>query len=182
MISRSCQMFILLVITFYFSSWNQVHADYVLPYPGYMPGNKLYKISRIVDQMNYWWHWGNIGRTKYYLKLSDKYIVEAKTLFEYKQYLLAVDALDRSNTAMLKTPVYLSRAKAEGKDISTLESSVRDATIEHQRILDHLLATLPEKFTWIPEKSDSIELLLADRIEAAIMIRKDLAQDLSFGQ
>ena len=76
---------------------SSVFADYTLPYPSYMPGNKLYKASRLFDELQKYWHWGNIASVKYRLKIADKYLVEAKVLFEYKQYVLALDALERSD-------------------------------------------------------------------------------------
>src|SRR3989344_2434627 len=76
---------------------SRVEAAYVLPYPSYMPGNKLYTFSRFFDEVGRIWNFGSIASTKYALHLSDKYLVEAKTLFEYQQYLLALDALQRSD-------------------------------------------------------------------------------------
>jgi len=84
-------------IVIFLSVSPQVRAEYVLPYPSAMPGNKLYRIMRIIDELKKPLYFGSITRYKYHLSLADKYLVEAKTLFEYKQYLLAVDALERSD-------------------------------------------------------------------------------------
>src|SRR5687768_12398331 len=72
-------------------------SDYVLPYPSSMPGSSLYKIRLIFEEINKYWYFGNISQFTYNLRQSDKYLIEAKTLFEYKQYFLAYQALEKSN-------------------------------------------------------------------------------------
>src|SRR5438876_8559854 len=98
-----------------------VHADYVLPYPSFMPGNKFYKISKIIETFEKWWYWGSIGQTKYNMQLADKYLVEAKTLFEYKQYFLALKALRQSDAYISKVPLFINQARNEKKDAKGLE-------------------------------------------------------------
>src|SRR5450759_4493421 len=107
-------VFFAFLLSLIFSHSSLVYADYVLPYPSYMPGSSLYKVSRVVDRLKFYWSWGNIAQIKYHLALSDKYLVEASTLMEYKQYLLGVDALRRSDAEFTKLPVYVAGAKKEG--------------------------------------------------------------------
>ena len=72
-------------------------SDYVLPYPSLMPGSKLYILQEIKNTVLQYWYFGNFGQFTYALKQSDKFLVEAKTLFEYDQYLLADEALKKSD-------------------------------------------------------------------------------------
>src|SRR5450759_5012191 len=88
-------VFFSFLLSLVFSHSSLVYADYVLPYPSYMPGSSLYKVSRVVDLLKFYWSWGNIAQIKYHLALSDKYLIEAKTLMEYKQFLLGTDDLRR---------------------------------------------------------------------------------------
>jgi len=162
---------ILLVGIFLLFFTIDVRAEYVLPYPSYMPGHPLYRISRILDNFNKWWYWGNIARVKYYLKLADKYIIEAKTLIEYKQYLLAAGALARSNNAIVSLPVYLEKAKNESKDITTLRSIINDAVLAHEKILFNLSVATPENILWTPEKSQPTQIHLSDLLNQAIILR-----------
>jgi hypothetical protein len=148
-----------------------VHAEYVLPYPGYMPGNKLYAISRLIDTLRQPFYFGNISAYKYHLGLSDKYLVEAKTLFEYKQYLLASDALLRSDSEFARVPVYLRRAASEGKDVRALELQLREAAARHTQVLTGLQSVLPEVFEWKPEKSDATTLSIKDMLRQSGMVR-----------
>lgn len=141
-------------------------AIYVLPYPSYLPGHALYNVSRVADEIKRYWSWGNIASIKYHLSLSDKYLVEAKTLFEYKQYLLATDALARSDGQF---------QKLGAKDIRNLSSVVNDARDKHVEILEKLLQELPKEYLWTPEKSAPTQLFLSNDIRRAIRIRKETA-------
>ena len=165
-----------LYLSFVIGHWSLVHASYVLPYPSYMPGNKLYKISRIADQLKEYWYFGNIAKTKYYLALSDKYLVEAKTLFEYKQYFLALDALDRSSKYVQRLHVLILTSKQENKDISSMLPIIREYILVHESILNTLKNQLPSEILWQPEKQSSVLLPLHELLDAAIEKRKNINQ------
>lgn len=151
------------------------HAEYVFPYPSYMPGNKLYAVSRILDTLEQYWHWGNIASYRYHLELADKYLIEAKTLFEYRQYLLAVDALERSNTHTEKLPVFLKRAAEEKKDISRERLLGREALAAHVLLMDDLTGKLPDSFLWEPEKTASTELKFSSLMRRSVNLRETVA-------
>lgn len=127
---------------------------YSLPYPSYMPGHKFYAISRIVDRAKAWWYWGSRGSIKYHSLLADKYLVEAKTLFEYQQYLLALDALKRSNEHVL-----------------LLSSRNPEQMKAHVETLERLKEILPKEFLWQPEKREPTHLPIADLLEEALFLR-----------
>lgn len=133
-------------------------ADYVLPYPSYMPGHKLYKMHQAWEKLQEYWHFGNIAKFKYYLSMSDKYLVEAKTLFEYKQYLLAVKALENSKKYFSECEIYLTEAQQNGKDVSQKRDIYKQAGIKHREILDDLKNKLPKKVIWKEENSLPVEL------------------------
>lgn len=162
---------LLLVIIFIFPSIILAH-DYVLPYPSYMPGNKLYKVSRIVDTIQNYWYWGSISQEKYHLGLSDKYLVEAKTLFEYKQYLLGVDALKRSNNEFLKVRPNIDTARKEGKDMTEITDIFIEAEEAHEEVLDGIKQRVPVEFNWTPEKTQSTNLLLHALINESVTLRQ----------
>ena len=165
----------ILLITYFISLISVAHADYVLPYPSYMPGNTLYRISRIVDKLKNYWSFGNIAQFKYHLELSDKYLVEAQTLLEYNQYLLGADALTRSDAQFQVLPMYLQGAKNEGVDISNLKQTAMDAAAKHESVLSALLITSPATFNWQPEKTSATELHLGTMIQSSIELRARVA-------
>ncbi len=150
-----------------------VRASYVLPYPSYMPGHKLYRMARFMDEVKRYWYWGNLASYRYYLGQSDKALVEAKTLFEYHQYLLAINALERSNTALQRVPGSLKRATDEGKNIEEYKRELGEAMDEHKRLIAKLKMETPEVFTWTPEKSIPQVLALHQLLSAAEYLRND---------
>ncbi len=149
-----------------------VRAEYILPYPGPMPGNKLRILMKILDAFQYYWHWGNIAKVHYYTELSDKYLVEAKTLFEYKQYILAVNALKRSNQYWVEIQRYIDAAKSEGKDVTELYKRHREQAVTHATVIEQLIDYLPKSFVWQDEKKDPILLSLRSILEEAKHIRQ----------
>lgn len=145
----------LIFLLIYLASVSLVSA-YSLPYPSYMPGHKLYTVSRFIDTLKSYWHWGTIAQFKYHRYLADKYFVESKILFEYGQYLLAVDALKRSDEQfMMTSPKVLEQMKA------------------HRDILKRLKQMLPEEFLWQPEKQPPTLLPLHRLLDEAIELRNE---------
>jgi hypothetical protein len=137
-----------------------------------MPGNKLYKVSRIVDKLQNYWNWGNVAQERFHLGLADKYLVEAKTLFEYDQYLLGVDALKRSNSEFMQVKPYIEKAKTSGMEIQSLVDTFTAAEGKHEEVLIGLKRTVPEDFVWTPEKVAPTTLLLHQLLDEAVKIRK----------
>lgn len=154
------------------------YAEYVLPYPSYMPGNTLYRISRIIDTMKNYWYWGTIAQIKYHIGLSDKYLVEAKTLFEYKQYLLATNALQRSDTELSGLPTRMSEGSREGKDMSSQKNILSDAMQVHIASLELMKKQLPSEFKWTPEKAAATDLSIGLLLDTSIGLREKLLSEL----
>lgn len=138
----------------------------------------MYKVTRLTDRLKQYWYRGNISAFKYHLSLSDKYLVEAKTLFEYQQYLLAQDALSRSDTEFLSVPKFLHDATAEGKDTHVLTQTYHDAAIAHEKVLQRLLSDMPKDVTWSPEHALPTHLAITDMIATSLKIRTSSIQDL----
>jgi hypothetical protein len=159
-------IFLYIPVTVFFT--NQVFAStYYLPYPSLMPGNKLYRISRLIDKLKNYWSFGNITQVKYHLALSDKYLVEAKTLFEYEQFLLADDALHRSTDEFNLIMPHIQLAMREAKNVSQLTQSVKDAASVHYKILENIRQTVPDTVKWTPEKTSSTYLSISNDINSA---------------
>lgn len=147
------------------------HAAYVLPYPSFMPGNKVYKISRYIDVSRKWWSWGTIASLKYHQGLADKYLVEAKTLFEYKQYPLALDALARSDAHVSALRPLLSQGTADGKDMTKFAAAVDEEMTIHKSVIARIVSEVPETFPWQPERAPESNLLLHDILRQSYEIR-----------
>jgi hypothetical protein len=160
----------------FFALARPVAADYVLPYPSYMPGNKLYSISRVMDKVRLLWSFGDIAQLKANIALADKYFIEAKTLFEYKQYLLGTQALMRSNGRLAEIPQLLRQGAAHRKDMTLYaQAYTEDLKLQNTHI-DRLLEILPQEFLWAPEKADATNLPLGQLLRNAKDIRLGLMQ------
>lgn len=157
---------------FLFTSCSQASSEYILPYPSFLPGSPFYKLSLIKEMLDKFWYFGNFGQFTYYLKESDKYLVESKTLFEYKQYLLAIDSLKKSDNFFLQTLPNLSRAKDSGEDISEQRKILRGASLKHIEVLEKLNNDVPSIFYWAPEKGKPQVLNIRSQIDNSIEIRK----------
>ena len=167
-------IFVLACVTFSIGHLSLIKAEYVLPYPSYMPGNKLYRVSRIVDTLKKYWYFGPIAQITYHLSLSDKYLVEAKTLMEYGQYLLASDALVRSDMAFQRLPSDIVRARQNGEDVSKLADTVREAGIKHEQVIQTLMYAMPKDIVWTPEKEKPTELKITESLDTSEKIREQV--------
>lgn len=165
-------LFATLTLFVIFTSSVFASSTYVLPYPSGMPGSFLYKPRLIFEKVAQLWYFGNFGQFTYNLKQSDRYLVQAKTLFEYKQYLLAYNALKKSDAYFIKTIPNLEKAKTEGKNIHQNRETLSSAAEKHTEILAEIKKIVPDKFNWQPEKSVSTMLDLKSAIESSIVLRR----------
>ncbi len=149
-------------------------SSYVLPYPSYMPGNFFYKPRLIISELSKYIYFGDFGKYDYNLKESDHYLVEAKILFDYKQYLLATNALKKSDEYFGKIYPNLENAKRNGKDISERELKLKEASRKHMETLGHLGEHLPDAVDWNPEDSTGTNLKLKEIIESSINTRNSV--------
>lgn len=147
-------------------------SSYVLPYPATMPGSIFYKLDILKERLGKVWYFGDFGQFKYNLHLSDKYLVEAKILFEYKQYLLGVSALQKSTEYFEKTFLSLDAAGRHGKNIQEKKLILREAAAKHTEELGKMRSTLPQFFNWQPEKSNPSSLKLWETIDRALSSRR----------
>ena len=167
-------IFVLTFLAFVIGHASLVNAEYVLPYPSFMPGNKIYRVSRMMDTLKAYWYRGTIAEIKYHLSLSDKYLVEAKTLFEYKQYLLATDALSRSDAALVGISDFFDKGNEEGKDMSEQKTIVVEAMKTHIVTIENMRQWLPNEFQWTPEKATATDLSIGSMLDVSLHIRNTL--------
>lgn len=172
------KLLLFVFISFIFISFNLSNAyassSYVLPYPGIMPGNKLYMVSDFIDTFKGFFAFGDFASFSYNLSQADKYLIEAKTLFEYKQYLLARDSLEDSNVSIKKAKNSLELARKHKKSVAEKTKVFQDAISKHNEVLTSLLEILPADFLWEDEKKAPVKIFIKDDILRAISIRNSL--------
>ena len=171
---RKILLLVTLLLTFFnlFAFSATADSSYVLPYPSSMPGSSFYKLGLLKEYILKYWYFGDFGQFTYNLKESDRYLVEAKTLFEYKQYLLAYQSLRKSNQYFKNTAPYLLKAKEHGKDIKDKSIILKEAGRKHLQVLNILKSELPSEFTWTPEKDSSQSLEISRLLKASIDLRE----------
>jgi len=148
-------------------------SNYVLPYPSSMPGSFAYKIHLLYEDVFKYWYFGDFGQFDYNLKMADKYLVEAKTLFEYKQYLLGYKALKKSDFYFSNSLPNLNKAESNNKNISQKKIVLKEAALKHIEILVKMEVDTPNTFSWQPEKVSPTMLDIKGAIERAINIREN---------
>ncbi|MCL4418205.1 MAG: hypothetical protein M1365_16225, partial [Actinobacteria bacterium] len=104
----------------------------------------------------------------------DKYLVEAKTLFEYNQYLLASKALTKSDYYFKNIEPYLLKAKKENKNIEQKQNLLKEASLKHIEELISIAKLVPGSFSWQPERSSPTVLNLRQLISNSIEIRREV--------
>jgi len=163
-------LFFFVILAFPFQSY--ASSSYVLPYPGSMPGSFSYKPHLLFEKVLEYWYFGNFSQFEYNLKESGKYLVEAKTLFDYQQYLLGYSALKKSDNYFERTKPSLIKAKSEGKDISRNLLILSNAAEKHIEVIEKLKKENPEEFNWQPEKTKASLLNLKSQFDASVEVRK----------
>lgn len=147
-------------------------TDYVLPYPSLMPGSLFYKAHLVWEEVMRYWYFGDFGQFSYNLKQADKYLVEAKTLFEYKQYLLGMGALKKSDSYFAKVQPHLLKAQERGKNISAKQQILKHAVHKHTEVLIKMKENQPRSLVWSEEKKKPVVFYLKQAIEEAVAMRR----------
>lgn len=163
---------VFLSIVFSFPIKVFAESPYVLPYPSEMPGSKFYELHQLYESLEKYWYFGDFSNFHYNLKYSDKYLVETKTLFEYKQYLLAIQSLEKSNSYFINTKHNIGSAKSNNKNAKEKERILKNASIKHKEVLNQIKMTSPEEFDWKPEKGKPTKILIKNKINESIQIRR----------
>ena len=163
---------LVLLLIFVFRAPVFAQSNYVLPYPSSMPGSLLYKIHLAYENVSKYWYFGDFGKFDYNLKMTDKYLIEAKTLFEYKQYLLGYNALKKSDLYFVSIMPNLARAEKNGKNILKKKTAFNEALRKHIEVLEKMELETPDTFVWQPEKELPTTLSIQKAILNSILLRE----------
>ena len=154
-IMMGCVTFITtLAVLLMYCSISVFASDYVLPYPSFMPGHRLYAIHRAWSRVDEFWHFGAIARIKYHRQRADTLLVEAKTLFEYGQYEFAARALLESNKHFARAVLYDKEIGEQQKDTGEQHALLKASGEKHTEIIGRLSNELPGQIVWEPENRE----------------------------
>lgn len=166
-------LFVLVFLPFFlFKTPVFAQSNYVLPYPSSMPGSLFYKAHLVFERVSKYWYFGNFGQFDYNLKMADKYLVGAKTLLEYKQYLLGYKSLQKSDFYFSYILPSLIEAEKNNKNIVQKSLVLKEAAGKHIETLEKMELDTPAIFNWQPEKSLPTTLYLKEAIINSILLRK----------
>lgn len=160
------------ILLLYMPKSSFAQSSYVLPYPSAMPGGVFYKLNLIKEEFLKYWYFGDFGQFHFNLKQSDKYLVEAKTLFDYKQYFLANTALQKSDRYFEKIYPNLLLAHKNGKKLAEKEKILKNAAQKHLEELTKIRNRVPSVFEWTPEKGRPTKLNLWENFDGSIKLRQ----------
>lgn len=166
------RFFLVLFFLILSQKYSFASSSYVLPYPGHMPGNKLYIVDQAIDKVQHFLSFGNISQFKQHLAVSDRYLVEAKTLFEYKQYKLAMTSLQKSDENFVKLYPLLKKSQKQGVNTEDKEKLLTEASVRHREVLIELLLKTPSEFTWEDERSQPVKLQIHKKINNSIKLHR----------
>jgi len=171
---KNLSIFFLSVFLFliFFKTSVFAQSSYVLPYPSGMPGSLSYKIHQVYENISKYWYFGDFGQFEYNLKMADKYLVEVKTLFEYKQYLLGYKALKKSDYYFVNILPSLLRAEKNGKNTRQKEIIFNKASQKHIEVLRNMANSVPATFIWEPERTTPTTLNLKEALSMSILLRE----------
>lgn len=169
--AQSFIRFFLTLLLFLIIPVKALASEYTFPYPGIMPGNKLYKLVLYKEKFDQIFYFGDLAQYKLNQKLSDKYLIEAKTLFEYRQYSLAVNSLSKSNEYFKKAKVSLNKANKKLKSTREKEENLKNAVYAHNSLLEKIISWVPKQYDWVDESGNILTLYLHKDISNAMSIR-----------
>ncbi|MBI2442977.1 MAG: hypothetical protein HYV40_03680 [Candidatus Levybacteria bacterium] len=166
---------VLLVFASYvsFPHFSFATSSYILPYPSAMPGSKTYPLHRMLEKVLRYWYFGDYGGFAYNRQLSDKYLVEAKTLFEYKQYVLALKALSTSNYYFRQMSSSFTHTPSDKNGRDEKVALMKKAAEKHLEELRRLKANLPKDFRWQDENAQVTELHISRELDYTLNMRKE---------
>lgn len=114
-------------------------SSYFLAYPGILPDNPLYKIKMIRDRLKIWFTGETVEKASLYLLYSDKRLGAGKILIEGGKPELGIPTLVKGERYFESAILETEKAKREGKDISLLQNSLKEASLKHEEILNEIM-------------------------------------------
>lgn len=113
-------------------------TDYVLPYPGILPDNALYKIKMLRDRIGAELISDNLRKAEYFLKMGDKRVSASKFLSDYGNSSLAATTASKAEIYLLRSVEMAGRAKNEGRDTGAFLGTLSTASLKHQEVLEEM--------------------------------------------
>lgn len=119
-------------------------VEYVLPYPGILPGHPLFFLKSLRDRLVEFFISDPLKKAEYHLLLADKWLNSGLFLLEQGKTDLAERAFAKGEKYLEDALGEAEKAQKAGKDTSALMSKLSLATLKHQEVLTEVLGKIPE--------------------------------------
>ena len=114
-------------------------------YPGVLPDHPLYFLKALLYKIREFFVFGDVAKTRWFLKMADKRAAEARELANKGKEKLAQKASEQAVAARDKAAERLKVAKAAGKDVEELVEKLEAVSIRQQVVLDQVLEKVPQQ-------------------------------------
>lgn len=114
-------------------------------YPGVLPDHPLYFLKSFLYKIRGRFVFGDVAKTRWFLKMADKRAAEARGLADKGKEKLAEKASEKAVAARDKAAEQLKVAKATRKDVEELVEKLEAVSIRQQVVLEHVLQKVPEQ-------------------------------------
>lgn len=128
--------------------------NYVLPYPGVLPGHPLYNLKMIRDRVREWMAMSAEEKAGLYLELANKRIAATKTLIETGEQQQGVVTAEKGLIYQSKAVNALTEMKLQAKEVGKVGNELELAIDKHSQVLLELMEKMNE-----PGKSTVVGLL-----------------------
>jgi hypothetical protein len=119
-------------------------VDYVLPYPGILPDNVLYKVKMFRDKVEAMFITDNLRKAEFFLKMGDKRINASKFLTDYGKFDLASTTASKAEIYLLRSVEEAEKVKNKGKDVKSFLGRLTTAALKHEELLTDMWGKAPD--------------------------------------
>ena len=118
-------------------------SDYVLPYPGILPGHPLYPIKMARDQFLGWLITDPLKKAEYNLLMADKRLNSGYYLIQYGKQKDGIVTISKGEKYFGIALEWAKTAKGKGIDTNPFKDQMIKSSLKHEEILAELIAKGP---------------------------------------
>lgn len=137
-------------------------ADYVLPYPGLLPDNPLYKAKILRDKFVSFLISDPLKKAEFYLLTADKRLNGALYLFEKdkSKTRLVQSTISKAENYFEKAILKTKEAKRQGADTKDISRRLSASLLKHKETVKNLeeqQSSLKEEFVLLEKRIEDFE-------------------------
>ena len=146
-------------------------------YPGILPDHPLYFLKSLLYRIRELFVFGDVAKSRWFLKMADKRAAEARELANKGKEELAQKASEEAVAARDKATEHLKVAKSAGKDIEELIEKLEAVSVRQQAVLDRVLEKAPEQAKEAIERAKENSIRGHERAIEALREREERKEE-----